>query len=93
MSTKTIKCNCSNEYQDEVYGVGNRAANETSNGQYRCTVCGVVVGSAQTVTVSKKEATKESPTKAGPSKSKKAEKKGEKSTKLSAKKSLKGGKR
>lgn len=42
--TKIIKCTCHNEYQDKVYGQGNRVGNRTkqnANGKdYRCTVCG-----------------------------------------------------
>ena len=45
-TTKIVKCNCSHEYQDLVYGVGKRAANliakeKPTDGTrvYRCTVC------------------------------------------------------
>ena len=38
---KIIRCNCSNEFQDNKYGYKMRVCNETSKG-YRCTVCAVV---------------------------------------------------
>lgn len=44
--SKIVKCTCQNEYQDKVYGKGNRVANPVDkskvNGKvqhYRCTVC------------------------------------------------------
>lgn len=48
--TKLVKCNCKHAVQDEMYGYGNRMANETRSGQLRCTVCGILIGSAQTIT-------------------------------------------
>ena len=43
MSTKIVKCNCHNTYQDQKYGNGMRVANKTSKSKqtdtYRCTVC------------------------------------------------------
>lgn len=38
---KIIKCSCRHEYQDSIYGQGNRAHNtfHKNNGGYRCTVC------------------------------------------------------
>lgn len=39
---KKIKCNCKNQFQDDRYGKNIRIGNKTSNGQYRCTVCGTV---------------------------------------------------
>ena len=44
--TKILKCICKHEYQDKVYGTGNRVHNNRSKGKeddgYRCTVCGDV---------------------------------------------------
>lgn len=42
--TKVMRCNCSNEFQDEIYGnkmrlFNERLANNKNNG-WRCTVCG-----------------------------------------------------
>ncbi len=35
------KCTCQSEYQDRVYGKGNRICNETEkSSKVRCTVCG-----------------------------------------------------
>lgn len=51
---KTVKCTCKHEFQDSLYGAGNRMANENRSGQYRCTVCGTLHGSASMVTASKK---------------------------------------
>jgi hypothetical protein len=34
------KCICNSEFQDEVYGKGNRICNETKSNKVRCTVCG-----------------------------------------------------
>jgi hypothetical protein len=50
MTSKIVKCNCTHFTQDEINGVGNRTANETRNGQFRCTVCGTLHGSTSTVT-------------------------------------------
>lgn len=41
--SKELKCNCKSEFQDELYGKGNRLFNEIGKDQksgYRCTVCG-----------------------------------------------------
>ena len=44
-----VKCNCKSEYQDSMYGKGNRVHNVMNNGRptgtnptpsARCTVCG-----------------------------------------------------
>jgi len=106
MTTKIIKCNCKHNWQDEAYGYGNRVANETRNGQFRCTVCGSVSGS-QSVTqiVAKKEvatginkasenvvATKK-PEKVTTKKKVAGDKKGKKDEKPLKKPSMKGGKR
>jgi len=44
MSTKIIKCKCEHEYQDVVYGKGNRVHNQAGSNDsrpaWRCTVCG-----------------------------------------------------
>ena len=32
MTTKLMKCTCKHAYQDELYGVGNRMANEMRSG-------------------------------------------------------------
>lgn len=50
MTSKIVKCNCTHFMQDEINGVGNRTANETRTGQFRCTVCGTLHGSTSTVT-------------------------------------------
>lgn len=86
MTSKIVKCNCAHFTQDEMNGVGNRTANETRNGQWRCTVCGTLHGSTSTVTPMKVKVEQ-------PVQQKKAveKKKGEK--KEINKKSLKGGKR
>ena len=82
MTSKIVKCTCNHPMQDSLYGSGNRCANETRSGQYRCTSCGALIGSAQVMstTVSQKVAAK----KAEPVKTTKEPEK---------KKSLKGGKR
>jgi len=46
MTSKTIRCTCKNSTQDEIYGIGNRIANEMRSGQLKCTVCGTIHGSA-----------------------------------------------
>ena len=83
MTSKIVKCTCKHPVQDSMYGVGNRCANETRSGQYRCTSCGALIGSAQimSTTVLKKVAAK----KVEPVKIDKKE--------PDKKKSLKGGKR
>ena len=43
--TSIVRCTCKNSAQDEMYGVGNRVANELRNGQLRCTVCSTIHGS------------------------------------------------
>jgi hypothetical protein len=44
METKVFHCTCKSDYQDEVYGKGNRLFNPRGKGDkidgYRCTVCG-----------------------------------------------------
>lgn len=99
MTSKLIKCTCSHEDQDKMYGQGNRMANEARTGQYRCTVCGTLHGSAQSFTPVVK-AKEPEPAKKVEKKvpAKKAEKKvttkGEpKSKSAEKKKSVKGGKR
>lgn len=39
-STKILRCNCKNEYQDERYGLGMRVFNPRKDKTYACTVCG-----------------------------------------------------
>ena len=34
-----FNCNCKNEYQDKIYGKGQRVHTPTNKG-HRCTVCG-----------------------------------------------------
>jgi hypothetical protein len=48
MATTIVKCTCKNSTQDILYGIGNRLANQTRSGQWRCTVCGNVSGSVYT---------------------------------------------
>lgn len=43
--TNLIRCSCSHEYQDILYGKGNRIANTMRSGQSKCTVCGTIGGS------------------------------------------------
>jgi hypothetical protein len=97
MSSKIIRCTCAHEFQDGLYGVGNRMANELRNGQFSCTVCGNVVGSSQSIhqapkakepekEVVKEKVVKEKDVKKSPDK-KKEENKRER------KPSMKGGKR
>lgn len=43
----TVKCKCTNEFQDKKYGLGMRIANRTEKGDVdgrdaRCTVCGTL---------------------------------------------------
>jgi CRISPR/Cas system-associated protein Cas10 (large subunit of type III CRISPR-Cas system) len=44
METKVFHCTCKSDYQNEVYGKGNRLFNPKGKGDkvdgYRCTVCG-----------------------------------------------------
>ena len=82
MTSKIVKCTCNHAVQDSLYGPNNRCANETRSGQFRCTSCGALIGSAQimSTTVSQKVAAK----KVEPVKVDKEQDK---------KKSLKGGKR
>lgn len=44
METKVFHCTCKSDYQDEIYGRGNRLFNPRGKGDkidgYRCTVCG-----------------------------------------------------
>lgn len=83
MTSKIVKCTCKHPVQDSLYGPNNRCANETRSGQFRCTSCGALIGSAQVMstTVSQKVAAK----KVEPTKVEKKE--------PEKKKSLKGGKR
>lgn len=37
--TKIMKCTCSHDFQDSVYGPGMRVHNVNSKGQAACTVC------------------------------------------------------
>jgi hypothetical protein len=100
---KILRCTCKHDYQDQLYGKGNRAANEMKNGQYRCTVCSSVLGSQvvvnQPVKIVSSEPVKEQPkeVKKEQSKSshpKKVESKDvRKKDEKPVKKSLKGGKR
>jgi hypothetical protein len=58
---KILKCTCKHEFQDSLYGAGNRAMNDMKSGQFRCTVCGTVHGSTSSSTptqISKPVATK-----------------------------------
>jgi len=106
MTGKIIKCTCNHAYQDELYGYRNRVANDMRTGQYKCTVCGNVVGSSQSIIqqVKKEEPKKEEPKKEEPKKEvKKVVKKVENKKDLKIKSpdekkekkktSLKGGKR
>jgi CRISPR/Cas system-associated protein Cas10 (large subunit of type III CRISPR-Cas system) len=44
MEAEVFQCSCKSEFQDEVYGKGNRLFNPKGKGEkvdgYRCTVCG-----------------------------------------------------
>lgn len=91
MTSKIVKCNCVNDTQDELYGKGNRLANETRTGQCRCTVCGTLVGSQNLATITKSTTVK--PAQASPAPSKKPSEKKEEKKEDKKKKSLKGGKR
>ncbi len=84
--TEIIKCSCKHDYQDSIYGYGNRVANSTPSGQLRCTVCGTTHGTAS-ITKAKPKVTITTE----PIKAKSAEQPDEK--KDDKKKSLKGGKR
>jgi len=86
MTSKIVKCKCTHFMQDEINGAGNRTANGTQNGQFRCTVCGTLHGSTSIVASTAKVAEQPQHKKAIEKK-----KKGEK--KEINKKSLKGGKR
>lgn len=45
---KIVKCTCTSEYQDSVYGKGMRVYNPVGKGSqdagYKCTVCGKTTG-------------------------------------------------
>jgi hypothetical protein len=84
--TEIIKCSCKHDYQDSIYGYGNRVANSTPSGQLRCTVCGTTHGTASITKAKAKPVITEAPAKAKPAE-KPADKKDDK------KKSMKGGKR
>ena len=47
------KCDCENEYQDKVYGKGNRVHNLTKAGSYRCTICTKVKSGGSESSISK----------------------------------------
>ena len=89
-SMKIVKCTCQHSYQDELYGKGNRCANETRTGQFRCTVCQALHGSASLTTAvkAKPAAPTEPVAKKEPEKAKDA-----KAEKPAKKASLKGNKR
>lgn len=99
MTSKIIKCNCKHSEQDKLYGIGNRIGNETRSGQFRCTVCSSIVGSAQTLVQKVAPAVKEAIKEIAKESSKKPEvkkeaPKGKIDKKSSDKKgSMKGGKR
>lgn len=56
MTSKLVKCTCKHAFQDEMYGVGNRVANEMRSGQLSCTVCGATIGTQSITTVTKVKA-------------------------------------
>jgi len=43
MASVISGCRCSNDYQDQRYGKGQRVFNSTNGGFGRCTVCGAEV--------------------------------------------------
>lgn len=45
MECKILKCKCQHEFQDKIYGKGNRLCNplEKTSNSYRCTVCNNVI--------------------------------------------------
>lgn len=47
MSCAIFRCTCSHEFQDRMYGKGNRVFNQRMAGSkengYRCTICGRTV--------------------------------------------------
>jgi len=98
MTTKLVKCTCAHEVQDTMYGKGNRMANEARTGQYRCTVCSTLHGSASLTTATKKakepiaepaKTEKKAPAKKEPEKKNEKGKGGKKDKKSS----MQGGKR
>lgn len=93
--TQLIKCGCSSLFQDELYGKAVRLANETSNGQYRCTICSTVSGTKATATVKAPVITAAPPTKAEEKKAGAAEAKSSKASsgsgKSKSKKAVKAG--
>jgi uncharacterized Zn finger protein (UPF0148 family) len=99
MISKIVKCTCSSSFQDELYGLRNRMTNEMKSGQYRCTVCGTVIGSKDIAASQKavvKEAVKEivkEPVKKVISKKEESLKESPKKGKIDKKSSMKGGKR
>ena len=94
MTTKIVKCTCKNDWQDNEYGKFNRVANEMKNGQFRCSVCGAVVGSQNvTQAVVKKEPVKEVKPEKVVEKKIAGDKKGKQDDKPLKKPSMKGGKR
>lgn len=87
-----IKCSCKHEFQDSMYGKGNRVSTPMKNGQLRCTVCGTLHGTAS---ITKAKPTVKITTEPTDAKVevKKDEKKDVDVKKDDKKKSLKGGKR
>ena len=92
MTSKTVKCNCVHFTQDEINGPGNRTANETRNGQFRCTVCGALHGSTSVTSSAKAKVEQPAQQKKAVEKKVVEKKKGEKKTVEKAK-SMKGGKK
>jgi hypothetical protein len=64
MTAQLIKCTCSHDEQDRLYGKGVRVGNETRSSQYRCTVCGTLIGTKTVATAKAPVITAETPTKA-----------------------------
>jgi|GEM_PF-1710077 len=61
MTSKLIKCSCSHEEQDKMYGQGNRMANEMRTGQLKCTVCGTITGTQSAIQTTKIKAKETAP--------------------------------
>ena len=59
MEANVFKCTCKSEFQDEMYGKGNRLFNPRGKGEkldgYRCTVCGNEISSSGISTGKKKK--------------------------------------
>lgn len=92
MTSKVVKCNCTHCMQDEINGLGNRTANETRSGQFRCTVCGTLHGSSSATSTVKAKVEQPVQQKKAVEKKVVEKKKGEKKVVEKAK-SMKGGKR